>query len=617
MDDIDPKFKVPAREELAANIKGLWLVLRSSPLYVALNLGVSLVTGLAPPLIVSATGDFLTAMNRVLQLGQVDAGWAAAKSSLWAIAIAIVASQIFGPFQQAVQWALQRRFRNFLTLRLMRAIGDLPGMAYFEDPKFRDKLTISEWIGWSPANSIQSILNATRTSISIAGFTYVAAQYAGWVPAVILAAAVPAGMISIRYTKQVGLARWRHSPEMRKADYYRNLGLKLENAKEVRVFRLKDWMVDRNVKHYFASMGEAWRIRKQGLAIQLGLRIPAVAITAYAFMAMVFDAVDGTIDYGLFAKASMAVISLASMTIGLFQTLTWVRQSNYYLPVAFQIMGLKEDPRLDIGGTKPAKAQERGGITFENVTFSYPGTERKVLDGLNLHMPLGQDLALVGENGAGKTTLIKLLCRMYDPTEGRILVDGVDIREFDLADLRTRLAVIFQDFVHYQLSAEDNVGFGSVANLDDRELLEKAASKVGVLEKIEELPDGWDTKLAREFDGVDLSGGEWQRVALARAITAQLGSGSDILILDEPTASLDVRLEHEIYEHFENISGDSTTLLVSHRFSTVRMAERIVYMEDGKIVEDGSHEELMANGKAYAELYEFQAQHYRTAGVLE
>jgi ABC-type multidrug transport system fused ATPase/permease subunit len=616
LENFDPKFKVSAREEFASNIKGIGLVLRSSPMFVALNLGISLVIGLTPPLIVGATGRFLSATELISQ-GAVDLGWAQAKGSLWAIAGAIVASQVFGPLQGAVQFGLQRRFRLYLTLRLMKAVGDLPGMAYFEDPKFRDKLTISEWIGWSPAQSVQSLQAATQSIISIAGFVVVASEYAGWVAPAILCSAIPAGLISIRYTKQVGLARWRHSPEMRRADYYRDLGLKLENAKEVRIFGLKDWMVGRNVGHYFASMGEAWKIRKQGLAIQLGLRAPAVAVMAYAYMRMVNDGTVGAIDVGLFAAASMAAVSLGSMVIALFQTLTWLRQSNYYLPVAFQIMNLAREPRLDVSGTVSTKDIEHSGITFENVSFSYPGNDRKVLNGLNLHIPAGQKLALVGENGAGKTTLIKLLCRMYDPTEGRILVDGYDIRELQLLELRNRLAVIFQDFVKYKLSAEDNIGFGSVANAKNRQLLETAASRVGVLEKIEELPDGWDTKLAREFDGVDLSGGEWQRVALARAITAQLGQDSDILILDEPTASLDVRLEHELYEHFEHISGDSTTLLVSHRFSTVRMAERIVFMTDGAVVEDGTHEELMANPAAYAELYEFQAEHYRTTGVLE
>jgi ABC-type multidrug transport system fused ATPase/permease subunit len=226
-------------------------------------------------------------------------------------------------------------------------------------------------------------------------------------------------------------------------------------------------------------------------------------------------------------------------------------------------------------------------------------------------------VALVGENGAGKTTLIKLLCRFYDPTEGRITVDGIDIRELDLDDYRSRLAVIFQDFVHYQLSARDNVGFGDLASAGEESKLRDAAARVGILTQIEALPEGWDTPLAREFGGVDLSGGEWQRVALARAMMAQVGRDADLLVLDEPTANLDVRVENELYGHFAELSRGRTTLLVSHRFSTVRMAGRIVLLAGGRVVEDGSHEELIAAGGRYAELYEVQASHYRLTGSLE
>jgi ATP-binding cassette subfamily B protein len=313
--------------------------------------------------------------------------------------------------------------------------------------------------------------------------------------------------------------------------------------------------------------------------------------------------------------------------VALLREASRARRSSFYMPSAMRVLGLaKADPRLDIAGTTPARPQERTGIRFEGVSFTYPGTDRKVLDRLDLDITAGTSIALVGENGAGKTTLIKLLCRFYDPTEGRITVDGVDIKTLDLDDYRSRLAVIFQDFVHYNLPARDNVGFGALESAGDTAAgkphdniaaLEEAASRVGILEMVEALPDGWDTTLAREFGGVDLSGGEWQRVALARAMMAQAGRNSDLLVLDEPTASLDVRIENELYGHFAELSRGKTTLLVSHRFSTVRMAGRIVLLAGGRVVEDGSHEELIAAGGRYAELYEVQASHYRLTGSLE
>jgi ABC-type multidrug transport system fused ATPase/permease subunit len=255
-------------------------------------------------------------------------------------------------------------------------------------------------------------------------------------------------------------------------------------------------------------------------------------------------------------------------------------------------------------------APERAGIRFEGVTFRYPGREADTLAGLDLHVPAGRSLAIVGANGAGKTTLVKLLCRLYEPQGGRILADGVDVREMDPAVWRRRVAVIFQDFVHYHLPARENVGFGSLGSLgrpgaDER--LEEAAARAGALDVIRGLPRGWDTVLSRRFTGgVDLSGGEWQRVALARALFAVHG-GADVLILDEPSANLDVRAEAALYERFLDLTEGLTTVLISHRFSTVRRADRIVVLEDGRVLEQGPHEALLARGGRYAALFALQA----------
>ncbi len=336
---------------------------------------------------------------------------------------------------------------------------------------------------------------------------------------------------------------------------------------------------------------------------------------AGAYVVMLRSTIDGRTAVGTFTAASIAAVGLSTAVVGMLREASRARRSSFYMPSAMRVLGLaKADPRLDLSGTAPARPAVRTGIRFEGVSFTYPGTDRLVLDRLDLDIEAGTSIALVGENGAGKTTLIKLLCRFYDPTEGRITIDGTDIRQLDLDDYRSRLAVIFQDFVHYNLPARDNVGFGALARAGDDSALREAASRVGILEQIEALPDGWDTALAREFGGVDLSGGEWQRVALARAMMAQAGRDSDLLVLDEPTASLDVRIENELYGHFAELSRGKTTLLVSHRFSTVRMAGRIVLLAGGRVVEDGSHDELIAAGGRYAELYEVQASHYRLTG---
>ncbi|HEV3494863.1 MAG TPA: ABC transporter ATP-binding protein, partial [Actinomycetes bacterium] len=445
-----------------------------------------------------------------------------------------------------------------------------------------------------------------------------AATYAGWVPVLVVLSALPGGIASWRLESLSGMARWRRSEDSRRADYYRDLAVQREPGKELRIFSLRDWAGARQARYWLAGVTEMLALRRKGLAAVLWLHTLAVVGLGFAYVHMLQSTIDGRTSVGTFTAASMATVGLSTSVVMLLREASRSRRSSFYLPSAMRVLGLaKADPRLDVSGTTPARQRPRSGIRFEGVSFVYPGTDRKVLDSLDLDIEAGSSVALVGENGAGKTTLVKLLCRFYDPTEGRILVDGVDIREFDLDDYRRRLAVIFQDFVRYQLPARDNVGFGALDRAADEAMLREAASRVGVLEQIEALPQGWDTPLAREFGGVDLSGGEWQRVALARAMMAQIGRDADLLVLDEPTASLDVRVENELYNHFAELSRGRTTLLVSHRFSTVRMAGRIVLLSGGNVVEDGSHDELVAAGGRYAALYQVQASHYRLTGSLE
>ena len=594
------------------------MVGQSAPFVAIAQLVIALISGVAPAVIIVQTGALITNITSALDLGLDSPPAARAQVALIILAGAIVVTQLISPVNEALRFALERRFQAYLSRRVMTGVSELPGMAYFEDPDFRDKLEVTSWIGWMPVQSVNQFLQGIQNLFGLVGMVTVAAIYAPWVPIVIILSALPAGIAGWHYTSVVGMVQWRYSPEIRRATYYKDLALTLEPAKEIRISGLKDWVVGRQGSHWLAGKQEVWNKQRRTMLATLFLTVLANIVVALVYFAALRSTAMGRFDLGAFTAATMGMIGASSALIALFQSAAGIRRNNYWLPNALRIMKLaKTDPRLDVSGTRPARELPRTGISFENVSFHYAGTDRRILDQLDLWIPSGSSIALVGENGAGKTTLIKLLCRFFDPTEGRILLDGIDIREFDLTELRTRLAVIFQDFVHYKLPASDNVGFGAIDQREDKPLLEEAARRVGVLEKIESLPDGWETPLSREFEGVDLSGGEWQRVALARAMMAQIGRGSDILILDEPTASLDVRLEHELYEHFAELSRGQTTLLVSHRFSTVRMAERIVFMEDGRIVEDGSHAQLMDRGGRYAELYEIQASHYRATGVLE
>ena len=621
------------REELRAAVRGLGLVVRSSPLLAVAMLVLTLVQGTAPAVVVGQTGRFLTAMPDAVRLGSGSAAGREVRAAVVVMALAVLVAQVLGPFGQAVLFGLQRRFEAYLSRRLMAATIALPGLAWFEDPDFRDELQVSHWIGFGPVHTLGSLTNAFQQVTQVVAMAAVAATYAGWVPALILATCLPGAWATWKFQAVVGLARWRGSADSRRADYYRDLSVLRDSGKELRVFGLAPWVRERQASHWLASVRELWSARHRTFVILLVLHVIALAALAFTFLVMLGAAIDGRTDVGTFTAASTAAIGLLAAVMQLFKEAGTARRNSFYLPSAVRILDLaKTEPRLELREptrvaepAEPAEPSPERGIRFSGVTFAYPGTDRRVLDGLDLWIPAGSSLALVGENGAGKTTLVKLLARFYDPTEGSITLDGIDLRDYDLERLRARLAVIFQDFVRYQLPAADNVGFGAVRRVGfgavrrpgERELLDEAARAVGVLERIESLPGGWETVLAREFGGVDLSGGEWQRVALARAVMAQLGGQADILALDEPTANLDVRVEHELYERFADLSRDSTTLLVSHRFSTVRMAERIVLIQDGRVGEDGSHDELVAAEGRYAELYELQASHYRLTGRLE
>jgi ATP-binding cassette subfamily B protein len=283
------------------------------------------------------------------------------------------------------------------------------------------------------------------------------------------------------------------------------------------------------------------------------------------------------------------------------------------LGVLLKLEGSVSTVQAELPGQLPAGDRPQTSLRFENVSFRYQGQDHDVFRGLDLDIEAGKSLAVVGENGAGKTTLVKLLCRLYDPTGGSITADGVDLRTLDPAQWQRRVAAIFQDFVQYKVSAHDNVAFGWLGQSGDREGVLAAAAKAGASPAIDALPMGWETVLSREFSGgADLSGGEWQRLALARALFA-VANGAPVLILDEPTASLDVRGEAEIYERFIDMTKGVTTIVISHRFSTVRRADRIVVLEHGRVIEDGTHDTLLAAGGRYAEMYQLQASRFEAA----
>ena len=380
-------------------------------------------------------------------------------------------------------------------------------------------------------------------------------------------------------------------------------------AKESRVFGLTDWLGDRFRGDWGEVMREPAKLQRQlllGGLVAYGLLMVAYALV---FVFVADAAIGGALGVGALALVIQASFDIAQLAY----RFPWDRELE---------LGTVHLPKVRELEAHAARAAEGAGhqaldartpsdtIRFEHVAFRYPGGDHVVLGGLDLSIEAGHSLAIVGPNGAGKTTLIKLLSGLYEPTGGRILVDGIDLSEIDPNAWQRRIAVIFQDFVRYELPARDNVGFGSVAHLGNQDALVRAAAKSAADAVIGALPHGWDTVLSRQYTrGADLSGGEWQRVALARCHLA-IEAGAKILVLDEPTASLDVREEARFFDRFVGLTEGLTTILISHRFSTVRAASRIVVLGNGRIVEDGSHEELLALGGTYAEMFRLQAGRY-------
>lgn len=393
------------------------------------------------------------------------------------------------------------------------------------------------------------------------------------------------------------------TPERRQMEYIRQVAAVAETAKEVKLFGLSDYLVKR-FRALAASVFRTHRVIAVQRAIWSSLFGILVSLVYYGGFAVVaFNAVRGDISIGEMIFVTGSMLRLNGLFESIILGLTQIASQAQHLGDFFSFMDMRSSmPSLQDSRPFPAPLQR--GVVFENVGFRYPGKTDWAFRHLNFTLSAGETLALVGENGAGKTTIVKLLTRLYDPDEGRILVDGIDLREIELDELRSHVGVIFQDFVRYNVTAAENIGISRVHRIDDRPNIVVAAQKSLADTLISRLPLAYDQMLGRRFaDGLDLSGGEWQKIAIARAYFRD----ADILILDEPTAALDARAENEIFERFRNLKENKTALLISHRFSTVRMADRILVLENGEILESGSHKDLIALNGRYAELFELQA----------
>ncbi|HLZ76232.1 ABC transporter ATP-binding protein [Phenylobacterium sp.] len=511
----------------------------------------------------------------------------------------------------AMGWRLDSRLRQ----RTMAAVNRPWGIAHLEDPAIANLISQTGGIGvagYTPGvafNQLISVRVATTLSALASGALIIG--YHWWAAVLLVGVLLVFGVVRARTFTRMTSAVVGQTTAVRRAEYFRNLALSASSAKDVRLLGIGDWIVGRLRAEWQSGLAERQTAEGWAFPLTLAGTVLVTVANGLVLVLLAHDAATGVISLGAMVVYLRAATGLGALAQS-GQADSIIAHGAASIPAILELERLTAPPQGPPLAALPADAPARD-ICFDKVSFTYAGAATPVLKDLDLTIPAGQSMALVGVNGAGKTTLVKLLARLYDPTSGAVRVDGADLRDVDPKDWQRRIAAIFQDFLKYGLPARDNIGFGGLAMAGDQAALERAAAKAGVLERIQALPAGWDTPLSRHFTGgADLSGGEWQRIGLARALFA-VEAGATVLILDEPTANLDIRAEAELYDRFLDMTRGLTTLLISHRFSTVRRADRICVLEDGAVLELGSHDELMARGGRYAEMFTLQSQRFLEA----
>ncbi|MEO7045506.1 MAG: ABC transporter ATP-binding protein, partial [Ferruginibacter sp.] len=498
------------------------------------------------------------------------------------------------------------RFSNYTSIRIMEHAATLD-LDQFEDSDFYDKLERARQQTIGRTVLLSQVLTQVQDMISMVFLAIGLMAFNPWLILLLLVAIVPAFLGESYFNDRTYALTRGQTPERRELDYMRYLGASDETAKEIKLFNLSGFLVNR-----FKTLSDKFYDDNRKLSVKRaswGTVFALLGSIGYyaAYIVMIVKTVDGALTIGTLTFLAGSFRQLRSLLENILSRFTSVAQGAIYLRDFFDFFEIQ--PKIFTAvKPRPFPNPITEGFVFENVGFKYHNTERWANRYLSFTLHAGEKLALVGENGAGKTTLVKLLSRLYDPTEGRILLDGIDLKEYDLYELRRNIGIIFQDYLKYQMSLAQNIAVGNIDELDNRELIEKAAEKSLASSLVNRLPLRYDQALGRRFNnGVELSGGEWQKVALARAYMKE----AQLLILDEPTSALDARAEYEVFNRFAELTKGKSAVLISHRFSTVRMANRILVLEKGELLEIGTHEELLALNGRYAELFLLQAQGYK------
>jgi ATP-binding cassette subfamily B protein len=603
----EPDFRGGWRERFAA-LRNVPAVLRfvweSGRTVVVLGLISRVIASLVPPALFWVTKLIIDTIYRLVTTHQP-----AGARLWWLVGAEFGIAVIAGILNRAIDYLdalLAGKYMHHVSVRVMEHAASLDLLAY-EDPAFYDRLERARVQATDRLYMIQAIGRLVQQAITTITLSISIMLYSPWLLLMLIVGVIPA-FVGETHFAFLGYAKnFRQTPVRRQLDYLRILGGSKEAAKELKLFGLKDFLTDRfkvlSTQVYEEDVALARR------KLTMGSLLSAIGTAGYytAYVFAVWKTVTGEFTLGTLTFLANAIRDASSNLQQTFSTLSTIADQALFLTdlIAFFEMrpAIESKPNA-----LPAPRPIQRGFEFRNVSFRYPGSSRLVLNGLNFHLRPGERVALIGENGEGKTTIVKLLTRLYDPAEGQVLLDGVDLREYSLEDLYREIGVIFQDFMRYEMTARENIAVGRIEQIGNLALLQQSAQKSMADEVVAKLSSGYEQMLGRRFEGgVDLSGGEWQKVALARAYLRD----AQVLILDEPTSALDARSEYEVFQRFAELTAGKMALFISHRFSTVRMADRIVVLEHGKIAEEGDHDALTQLGGRYAEMFELQAASYR------
>jgi ATP-binding cassette subfamily B protein len=564
----------------------------------------SVVAGVLPAAVAFVTSLIVDAVVGAIRTGGVDTGRVIALVALEGALVAAIAAAQRGISlsQSLLRVQLGQRVNEMILEKALTL-----ELRHFEDSEFYDKMTRARReASTRPLSLVTRTYGLGQNAIMLVSYGALLARFSPWALAVLLLAGLPAFVAEAKFSGDAfRLFRWR-SPETRMQAYLETVLAREDHAKEVKLYRLGPRLLGRyrDIFHTLYEADRALAIRRDAWGFVLGMIATATLYAAYAWIAV--STVRRAITLGQMTMYFLAFRQGQSAVSAMLQAVGGMYEDNLYLSTLYEYL---ETPVPPPSGNVACGPKPRDGVRFEDVTFVYPGAQTPALEHVTLELKPGTSLALVGENGSGKTTLIKLLTRLYAPTSGRILLDGEDLAGWDEAALRERIGVIFQDFTRYQMLVGENVGAGDERYFEDEARWHDAAAKGRASEFIETLPQGYHTQLGKWFrDGRELSGGQWQKVALSRAF---MRTRADVLVLDEPTAAMDAQAEAEVFEHFRQLARERITILISHRFSTVRMADQIVVLDRGRIMERGNHEQLMQLGGTYARLFALQARGYR------